>query len=227
MRTSETTDKVAPALVAIQGAVGRTVGKSSEGHGYRYAELADVLRLVHDALTEHGCALVSSQPDAHHVVTRLLHSSGQWIEVAAALSVEAVEVAGEGNKRAPHGPQAAGSAYTYGRRYGVMALLGLAGEDDDGAAASTRPSARPQRGQAPPPQTKGAFSGLPPCPQCGGALEHAHVAKLDKWVIGCVAKCGWKPEWATLKNGSPNPRYQQLLSGGRDPGAPAAWDEGA
>ncbi len=35
--------------------------------------------------------------------------------------------------------QSVGSATTYGRRYALMAILGLAPDDDDGQAASTAP----------------------------------------------------------------------------------------
>ena len=35
-------------------------------------------------------------------------------------------------------PQAVGSAITYGRRYGLAAMVGIAPEDDDGEAAEPR-----------------------------------------------------------------------------------------
>jgi hypothetical protein len=58
------------------------------------------------------------------------------VEVTACVSAD-----GERERKGgPQGAQAAGSAYTYGRRYSIMALLCIAGEDDDGAA--TRPGAK-------------------------------------------------------------------------------------
>lgn len=44
----------------------------------------------------------------------------------------------------PHGadPQQAGSAITYGRRYHLLTIFGLAAEDDDGASASSSPARR-------------------------------------------------------------------------------------
>jgi len=59
------------------------------------------------------------------VLTRLLHSSGQWMED----SVSAMLPNGD--------PQAVGSAITYLRRYALQAVAGIAAEDDD-AEATTR-----------------------------------------------------------------------------------------
>jgi hypothetical protein len=58
------------------------------------------------------------------VSTRLLHESGQWIESSCPVPL---------TKKDGHG---LGSAITYGRRYNVLALAGVAPEDDDGNAAS-------------------------------------------------------------------------------------------
>ena len=137
MLTSETTAAVLPAMLAATTQIGHGVKKSSQGHGYRYADLASLLDLVRPALEAHGLVLVSSQPAADIVVTRCYHAtSGEWVEVTACVSAD-----GESSRKGgPQGAQAAGSAYTYGRRYSIMALLNIAGEDDDGAA--TRPAAK-------------------------------------------------------------------------------------
>jgi hypothetical protein len=137
MMTSETTGAVLPAMLAATTQIGHGVRKSSQGHGYRYADLASLLELVRPALESHGLVLVSSQPAPDIVVTRCYHApSGEWVEVTACVSAD-----GESSRKGgPQGAQAAGSAYTYGRRYSIMALLNIAGEDDDGAA--TRPASK-------------------------------------------------------------------------------------
>jgi hypothetical protein len=67
------------------------------------------------------------------VETRLVHTSGEWLA-----SVVPVPVA----KGDAHG---LGSALSYGRRYGLSALLALStDEDDDGNAAAKAPPAKPQ-----------------------------------------------------------------------------------
>jgi hypothetical protein len=60
------------------------------------------------------------------VVTTLFHSSGQWI------SSELPMIPRDAS------PQGMGSALTYGRRYGLCPLIGIAQVDDDGNQASGR-----------------------------------------------------------------------------------------
>lgn len=59
------------------------------------------------------------------VVTKLIHSSGEWLSSELALPM-------------PKGAnaQAIGSLNTYGRRYGLASICGIAQTDDDGNAAS-------------------------------------------------------------------------------------------
>jgi hypothetical protein len=72
------------------------------------------------------------------VETRLIHTSGEWLA-----SVVPVPVA----KGDAHG---LGSALSYGRRYGISALLALStDEDDDGNAAAKAPPAKSQTKPAP------------------------------------------------------------------------------
>lgn len=93
----------------------------------RYADLATVLDAVLPALNENGFALVQSPSFDGEVVTVetfLAHSDGGWLRSVLSL------------RPARADPQGVGSAVTYGRRYSLMALTGVAPEDDDGNAAS-------------------------------------------------------------------------------------------
>ena len=54
----------------------------------------------------------------------LLHESGQWIKSRLKMPVEKITA------------QSIGSTITYGRRYGLSAITGIAQYDDDGNAAS-------------------------------------------------------------------------------------------
>lgn len=98
----------------------------------KYADLGAVLDAVEPALQKHGLMIVQptlvTEDGRHRVQTILFHVSGQWM--ASEWELHPVKA----------DPQGEGSALTYGRRYGVMALLGLAPEDDDGNDASTRNS---------------------------------------------------------------------------------------
>ena len=61
------------------------------------------------------------------VETILAHESGQWIQSELCMPL------------AKNDPQGVGSAITYGRRYGLAAIVGIvADDDDDGNAASLK-----------------------------------------------------------------------------------------
>jgi hypothetical protein len=141
MDKSESTAGVLPALLAATQEIGHSIAKTNVAQAgkknYRFADLASLLEMVCPVLARHGLLLVSSQETHDVVVTRCYHvATGEFVS-----SLSYVPYEGEQAKEyGPKGAQAAGSAYTYGRRYSIMALLCIAGEDDDGAA--TRPAAK-------------------------------------------------------------------------------------
>ena len=63
-------------------------------------------------------------PGAVCVTTTLLHESGQWLRSKIKLPMEKVNA------------QGVGAATTYGRRYGLAAMVGIAQKDDDGNSIS-------------------------------------------------------------------------------------------
>ena len=143
IRSSESIVELACALVKAQavmpevpkGAVGQ-VGNAKRP----YSDIADVIETVRPVLHAHGLAYVqfpgTDDRGVTTVTTRLMHESGQWVEGT-------VSMPSGGN-----GAQGVGSAITYARRYSLVAMLGLASEDDDGAGAS-QPPPRQQRQPAP------------------------------------------------------------------------------
>lgn len=77
------------------------------------------------AIMQMVCAADDGQPD--RLVTRVVHVSGSFIEDGGVpLYCE--------NK---NNPQKMGSAITYARRYGLLAMIGCVGDDDDDAQAAT------------------------------------------------------------------------------------------
>jgi hypothetical protein len=135
MKTSDSIAKIADALAKAQIEMGRVVKdktakvqtKAGGSYSFDYADLASVLDVVKPALAKHGIAVVQAaalEGDKVNVETRLLHSSGEWIE--SALAVKPEDIA----------PQKIGSAITYARRYALSCMVGVASEeDDDGNAA--------------------------------------------------------------------------------------------
>lgn len=137
MRSSDTLTKISPALVAAVNSMAG-VAKTTENDGFKkngkaskYATLADCIEASRAALSANGLCVIQG-PGATNteaktlcITTRIIHSSGEWIETDFDMPL---------TKWSPH---EAGSATTYGRRFALMAMLGLAPvEDDDGNAAS-------------------------------------------------------------------------------------------
>lgn len=97
------------------------------------------------ALAKNGLA-VSQLVDTNgvvHVDTLLMHESGEWIRSSISLKPKADD------------PQSIGSAITYGRRYSLGAILGVASEDDDdgnsagGKGDQKKPEAKAEAQPAP------------------------------------------------------------------------------
>lgn len=118
---------IAAAFVKARAAIGGTVGKDAKGNFGRYATLAAITDAITEPLAKHGLAIIQEAQldDAGVTVeTTLLHESGATMQFAP-LTMPLTD----------RKPQAVGSAITYGRRYALAAVCGLAPDDDDGQAA--------------------------------------------------------------------------------------------
>lgn len=130
-RRSRDADALFSALAKAQ-AVFEKAEKAGENPHFRsrYATLESVLDATSKGRAEQGLAIIqmpTNHGDSAIAVTTLLgHASGQWIESTIAIVPMKLDA------------QGAGSVITYLRRYALMAILGIAAEDDDGEAASQR-----------------------------------------------------------------------------------------
>jgi hypothetical protein len=125
MRTS---NEIKAVIQAIHSLPVFEIYKTADNPFYKskYADLPEVLRIVHPELKKAGLTIIQSAPMSDHiinVITRIIHVSGEWIEIDCCVPAD---------KAGKSDAQTAGSAITYGRRYGINALLNLAAEDDDG-----------------------------------------------------------------------------------------------
>jgi hypothetical protein len=200
MKTSESIAQLAPALVAASADL-KSVHKDRENTHYKnkYATLDAIVEQVRPVLALHGLVVIQGADRpittdagtllAFSVVTRLLHVSGEWIETSAILPL------------AKHDPQGAGSAMTYGRRYGLSSILSLATDDDDDGesavaprkAAPERPSAppraeRPASAPAPAPSAPAAENVNPSCPKCDGAMWDNRADNVKRVAEGKKAR---------------------------------------
>ena len=107
----------------------------------KYADLASCIAACREVLPKHGLAyaqcIIPSTEGTVCVETILMHESGQFIKSRCVLPCT-VPISRDG-KPAMNAAQAAGSAITYARRYGLSAIVGLVTEDDDGNAAAISP----------------------------------------------------------------------------------------
>lgn len=122
--------KLAAALCKAQGAM-EGAKKDAEavitGQTKRtYADLASVWEAVRKPLADNGLAVIQFPRTAQNGVeieTTLAHSSGEFMSDVLWVPCGKFDA------------QGLGSAITYGRRYALMAVTGIAPVDDDGAAA--------------------------------------------------------------------------------------------
>ncbi len=126
-------------------------GEAKAGsYSYTYATLATVLDAVKKPLSKNGLAIhqsVTGDDPNFKLKTIILHKSGASIvDGGVPLIINKNDM------------QGFGSALTYARRYGLMAAVGVATEDDDGVAAGSdqkpRNSSEDPSWRGPLPKTK-------------------------------------------------------------------------
>jgi hypothetical protein len=166
----ELADALAKAQAEIKHVNRENTAAKGTARSYKYADLASVLDVCREVLPKNGLSIVQ-QPvgDGQRigVVTMLLHTSGQHLSSTVYA------------KPIDPGPQAIGSVITYLRRYSIMAVVGIAPDDDDGAAASPplreaakaeAPKVSPATGSPVPPATGPTAGATPPAASAGPTL---------------------------------------------------------
>ena len=117
------------AFIAAQKAFGPALKSSTNPHfRSKYADLSACVEAVIDALNNNGLGLIQTTHPCEHgvtVETILVHESGATMS-SGLLHLPASKQDCQGY----------GSALSYARRYSLMAICGIAPEDDDGNRAS-------------------------------------------------------------------------------------------
>lgn len=177
MRMSDNISNIATALAKAQGEIDdATKGGFNPAFKSKYADLAAVRAAIREPLAINDLSVVQFPRTVQggvEVETMILHKSGEYLAETLFMPV---------NKYDAHG---IGSGITYGRRYGLMALLGIATDDDDGNAA-----AQPGTGQQ--------VSGPPPKKVGKSAIDSAIAAgEARAKEEGSKGASSW---WAELTN---------------------------
>lgn len=132
MRTSDEINEIAAALAKAQANIKNApLNKSNPHFKSKYADLVSIRDATIKPLTDAGLSIVqgtSFQDGQLILTTRLLHTSGQWLESSYPVALDK--------------PQAMGSAITYGKRYCWAAMCGIAAEEDDDGNEASQPEAK-------------------------------------------------------------------------------------
>jgi hypothetical protein len=130
MRTSDSIGALSAALSKAQGEITGALKDSSNPYfKSKYADLASCWDACRAPLSKNGLAVIQGASTDEHgvsITTRLAHASGEWIEFDLRMAPKDAS------------PQGVGSCITYGRRYGLASVVGLAQIDDDAEAAQGR-----------------------------------------------------------------------------------------
>lgn len=123
MKTSEQLNELFSALSKAQENI-----KNAQKEGYNpmfrsnYTTVTSVLEAVRPAYVL-GISIMQ-MPEADKLITRVGHTSGQWLEIETPLFI--------GEPKGMSKMQAYGNAVTYARRYALVSLFGIGQEDNDG-----------------------------------------------------------------------------------------------
>ena len=150
----------------------------------KYADLQSCISALQEILPANGLAYTQmispSEPGTISVDTLLMHESGQWVKARCTLPCQAT--ANRDGKAAMNAAQAAGSAITYARRYGLSAIVGLVADDDDDGCGYDTPQRKQARETAQVKQTRLTASASNPHPLDDGQRK-ALMARLNE--MGC------------------------------------------
>lgn len=147
MKTSEDVSALIPALCKAQAEIKPAkFNKQNTFTKSKYADLGAIQESCKLPLILNGLLVIQdavTKDNRVDVTTRIVHSTGQWIE-SEALSVPFSKVDAHG----------VGAAITYGRRYSLSALLCISTEEDDDGNSSVDHDERKNSRPAVPPSKK-------------------------------------------------------------------------
>lgn len=101
----------------------------------KYATLEDSLNIAKKTLAKYDLGVMQlniTRDNVSCLVTRIFHKSGQYIEDGGVPL----------KLKDPDDAQKLGSAITYARRYGLQAMLGMVGEEDDDGNKAVQPKSK-------------------------------------------------------------------------------------
>jgi hypothetical protein len=154
---------------AIKDATNPAFKSTDKPKGSKYADLAAIWEACREPLSANGIFAgqdVTGDAGTVAVSTRLIHTSGQWVEFGPLVI-----------PLGKHDAQAVGSSCSYGKRYALAAALGVIAEDDDDGNASVAAKAQPTQQARPEP--KPATNGKAVAKDAAAVAERKVVAVIS------------------------------------------------
>jgi len=185
---SKTVGAIAGALAKAQGEIklpekNRSVTvmtKAGAKYTFDYADLAAINASIREPLSKNGLAythIMSTDEKGPHLLTMLIHSSGEWFSSRYPLpnSLD---------------PKDLGGQITYGKRYSISALTGCVADDDNDAEPAQivqQPQARQQA-----PAVIAPVKMAPPSPLAPVAAQPAKVSASQLAALfALIRQSGW------------------------------------
>lgn len=113
------------------------IKKDTQGYGYTYAQLDQLVRKIKPMLSDHNLCLIQTH-QCDRVESRLLHINGT--ELAHSVIELRISQTNDTGKQM----QNVGIASTYARRYDFLCVTGLAPADNDGVQESKKENSKTQ-----------------------------------------------------------------------------------
>lgn len=126
MKTSESIDKIIPAIHKVQqeiGIIGRKEKADVGKFSYKYASLSTIWGKLMPLMEDNGLTVMQSPTSdmGDLLTTTIFHSSGQFIQDRMRLITKSDD------------PQGIGAAISYARRYAITSMFGIVTDDDNDA----------------------------------------------------------------------------------------------
>lgn len=135
MKTSDQINELSSALAKAQGELEAASFDSVNPHfKSKYASLTSIVEAIKKPLSRNGLSYAQATElnnGSLVLITRIMHSSGQWLE--SSYPINPVK----------NDPQGIGSALTYARRYSLSSLVGAVSDEDDDSNQASKPVPKP------------------------------------------------------------------------------------
>ncbi len=131
MERSDNLQKLLPDLIKVKSEL-KNPPKDKQGYGYKYTDLATIIESTNKVLAKNNLVLIQSVRNEETdilIETAMFHTSGEFVSDVFRLPKTELSKANEIQKM--------GASITYGRRYAMSTLLGIASEDDTDGVTKT------------------------------------------------------------------------------------------